>query len=53
MHAAQSGVNNLTTERANKPQEGHIAASVTTSKGYFYLYLKFMFFIQLLFSLSS
>lgn len=31
-YSAQSGVNNLTTERANKPQEGHIAASVTTSK---------------------
>ncbi|KAK1366714.1 serine/arginine repetitive matrix protein 1 [Heracleum sosnowskyi] len=31
-YSAQSGVNNLTTERANKLQEGHIAASVTTSK---------------------
>lgn len=33
MHAAQSGVNNLATERTNKLQEGHISASVTTSKG--------------------
>lgn len=41
MCAAQSNVSKFTAQSVQKMQEGHISASVTTSKGYF-LFLSFV-----------